>query len=288
MAGKGAMKANVVGDTERVRTRSLSQGNFSREPAVKIHSMGNNISINEASASPTLTTPLPQIILEKTMQVPKISLFEIPEEEENGGEMKLEKVEIQQIIDMQDYLQVADGEKLNLLMFAINKMNTSWQYKLDKIQEALTLDEEGIFPRLQDCETNIDDHAERISVLEEENKKLQEDVDFLKGVIQVQDKKIVHLQTDAADAKARSMANNLLISGLTGDVDDEKCKEKCFQFLKEKVQVLIEEKDIVVAHRLGEKTGIQDRTMVVKVTNRIRHEIFKYTKNLKGVKMRKA
>ena len=196
--------------------------------------MGNNTSTSlQPVGSPKLTTPLPQIFLASTMDVPKLSLFEIPEEQEESHQT--ENVAIQQIIEMKDFMQVSNGEKLNLLMFAINKINTSCQYKLDKITQALTCEEEGIFPRLHECEQNIDGHMEHIEVLKEGNRKLREDVDFLKGLAQVQDGKISHLQSNGVESRSRSMANNLVINGLCGDSEEENCQEKSVQFLKNKV-----------------------------------------------------
>ena len=276
---------------ERMRTRRSTQG------------MGNNISMTdnvqlEFPGSPKLTTPLPSIILSKEIVVPKINMMEEATEnpksdgnsneanqetsQENGKRMETETIEIKQIIDMKDFLQVQEEEKLNLVMFAINKLNTTWQYRMEQITGALTCEDEGVLPRLRDCEQTNDTHADRIEVLEEENKRLREDVDYLRGVIQVLDRKTNHLQNQAVDSKARSMANNIVISGLTGDADEEDCKQKSTDFIQGQLRMEVSADEIQVAHRLGEKFRGKDRPMVVKVAPKTRGEIFKYTKNLKG------
>ena len=46
----------------------------------------------------------------------------------------------------------------------------------------------------------------------------------------------------------------------------------------------VEEGDIIVVHRLGHKQDSKPRQMVVRCAHGFRDKVFKYTKNLKGVK----
>ena len=49
------------------------------------------------------------------------------------------------------------------------------------------------------------------------------------------------------------------ISGICGDTQNENCKNKTYVFLKEQVQILIKEEEIVVEHRLREKIAAEAR-----------------------------
>ena len=56
------------------------------------------------------------------------------------------------------------------------------------------------------------------------------------------------------EAKARSMANNITISGITGDEEDEEdCTTKVKNFFTNQMEMEIKEGDVLVAHRLGQK-----------------------------------
>ena len=100
----------------------------------------------------------------------------------------------------------------------------------------------------------VDNHSERMGTLEEQNRKLREDVDFWKGIAQLQDQKTGQLQKETINLNSQNMAT---ISGICGDTQNENCKNKTYVFLKEQVQILIKEEEIVVEHRLREKIAAE-------------------------------
>ena len=57
------------------------------------------------------------------------------------------------IMNMKDFMQVSESEKLNLIMVAINKVNINLMNKMSVIETALLDEEDGVFPRLVQCET---------------------------------------------------------------------------------------------------------------------------------------
>ena len=79
------------------------------------------------------------------------------------------------------------------------------------------------------------------------------------------------------------MANNIVIYGLTPDNKEEDCKSKVSEFVKEKLQMTSID-GILVAHRLGKQVGTKPRPMIVRCSQNLRDNIFKYTKNLSGKK----
>ena len=52
--------------------------------------------------------------------------------------------------------------------------------------------------------------------------------------------------------------------------------------MKNKMEMTLEENEIKVAHRIGEKRRGKPRPMVVKCKPGLRQRVFQFTKNLKG------
>ena len=207
--------------------------------------------------------------------------------EENMPE-PLKKHTATPLLDPKVFSVLPTQEKMDQLVIAINHISTTLQNKFVGLQLAMIMNDEGIFTRLKELEsandaTAID--ANKIAELEEKNLRLEEDNALLKGVVQVQDRKISTLQKQVLDLRARSMANNLVISGITGNDENENCKEKVESFIRTKLKKEIKDSDVKIAHRLGKKKeGVKPRSMVAKVSPELRHSIFMYTKNLKGQK----
>ena len=70
---------------------------------------------------------------------------------------------------------------------------------------------------------------------------LQSDNDTLKGVIHKCSQKLKHLNDRVAMLTAKSMENNITITNLEGDKDKEKCKENVITFLRNKVEIDVDE-----------------------------------------------
>ena len=285
---KGKMQPSQQ-STSKVRTRSVSQQNMGNNVS-SIHNQEPSSSVINPS-SPQLTSPLPQIALETTMKVPKFPplaslLYGESEMDNSTIQAAEETVPIRSIVPMRDFMQVSNEEKLNLIMVAINKFNTTFQHKLDYFTSALSDEEDGVFPRLRDCERDIDEFRDRMDTMETTNTGLLEDVRILKGIVKTQQNQLNALQHNAVEGKTRSMKNNLIIDGiLQDDADHENsCKPMVHNFLKEQLGMEVAETEIVKAHRLGEKKTIRDRPIVVKVSEELKYKVFSNTKNLKGKK----
>ena len=72
--------------------------------------------------------------------------------------------------------------------------------------------------------------------------------------MQKQEKQISTLKSKVRDLTTRSMAKNVLISGLMGDEHGEDCVQKVKQFCVSKLKMQIQDGEIEVAHRLGPKS----------------------------------
>ena len=192
------------------------------------------------------------------------------------------------LVEIEFFKQKKEDEKLNMIMSALNTLNSSYSMKLRIIETALLHEEEGVFPRIRELEKITDGYAEKAETFEEireENQKLCEDVRILKGIVQVQDRKITAMSSEITDLRARSMSKDVVITGITGDESDENCKENAKSFITGQLKMEITQEDVRKVHRLGRKIpGKKPRSMVVQCSDKLRSNIFAYTKNLKGVK----
>ena len=289
---RGAM-ANA---SDRVlRSRNPSQG------------MGNNVSLQNpplagiSPVSPTITQPLSQDQISQMHSVTRnlsavMENQDIPDDRSHSEKdlvreqcVTYKKSGKEPIVKLDDFKQVNEDEKLNLLMVAINKIGVSvnsMNDKLDSMYEALNDEEDGVFPRLRDCESVVNNYKDRIESLKETNELLKNDVSFLRGVVQVQERKIEGPSNQLLDSKAHSMKDNLTISGITGDgADEENCATKVKSFFQHQMSLEVEDSEIKIVHRLGEfRESNNPRQMVVKCAPSLRSKVFGYTKNLKGKK----
>ena len=145
------------------------------------------------------------------------------------------------IINMKDFIEVDMDEKLNLLMSAINKVNTNLHLKMENLQKAvmdpkegisarvtecendvttikkvLNDEQEGALPRLRDAESTLTDLQEQMDTLEGKTAHIQHQLALVIGTLQVQDKQLSSNHNKIVDLTARSMSNNLISLALLG------------------------------------------------------------------------
>ena len=207
------------------------------------------------------------------------------------------------VVKMEDFEAVDINDKLNLLMAAINKINTGFHYKFEELSRRIDEDmtshmekyeslQQEITARIDDLGNNLPQNATLLKCIEDleaENSMLQDDVTVIKGLLQVQDKQISGNKEKIVDLTACSMANNVVISGLL-ETEKEECKQLVLEFLREQMKMEVEDSEVLVAHRLGCKAaaGSKPRQMVVRCVHSLRECIFNSTKNLKDVKNAKG
>ena len=291
ITSKNIKNMSVVLDTYNLRKRHVSV-----------------ISTSEAGGEPSTN---PTIVEETTSLVEEIHDNNLRQNPDVQLEVKKKDKEYP-VIDMGDFSEGDMDLKLNLLMIAINKINTGFHLKFEKldrqlnsttdglitrvkkceegiasIKEVLNDEEEGALPRLRDVEEITNDHETRLEALEKTNGQLLEEIAMLRGVVQVHDQQLISTKSRLTSLLARSMFNNITISGLVGDDSKENCKEKVLNFLREKMKMEdLKDKEVEVAHRLGPKQPGKIRLMVVRCKFSLRDRVFTYVKNLKDVKNR--
>ena len=226
------------------------------------------------------------------------------------------------LIAMEHFRQAEISDKLDLLMSAINTVNTNFHHKFDAVQRdhtTLALQFSEVLPKITELQTNmsevqarVDDAEGRIAGIEGLKQKMaqleggsletiknlkdkvtrletsfsqmNDEVFTLKGFVQVRDKQITTNKNKIVDLTARSMANNIVIYGLTPDLGkEEHPKAVTLEFIKSKLQMDIRDEDVIVAHRMGSKIGAKPRPMIVRCSQILQNTIFSFTKNLKDL-----
>ena len=117
-------------------------------------------------------------------------------------------------------------------------------------------------------------------------KVLKNESAVLKGIIHKHSTQLKSLNDKVAMLSAKSMENNITITGLGGEKkskERENCKENVISFLKEKVEIDADESEIFVAHRIGQRDSknSKPRMMLVRCKYQLKERIMKNAKNLK-------
>ena len=168
------------------------------------------------------------------------------------------------VMNMSDFEEEEVNVKLNRLMVAINTINTNFHHKVESLHNQIT----GVVTpkieavenayvelaaRVDDLEQNQPSHKElldKIGTLESTCVNLKDDVALIKGIIQVQDKQIKTQGSKLVDLTTRSMAKNIIISGIL-EQKEEDCKAAAFKFLRELLKMEVKDSEVEVAHRAG-------------------------------------
>ena len=145
--------------------------------------------------------------------------------------------------------------------------------------------QEGLDPRLEAAADGLKDANETIEHLKLENRSLKSELDIVKGLLFRYDAEIRSLRDKVTSLTARSMSNNVTISGITGDninPKEDKCKSKVTQFLKDTMGLTFKEDHVQTAHRLGTFDKDKDRPVVVRCHHSLKSAVLKSKEVLKN------
>ena len=168
-------------------------------------------------------------------------------------------------IDIATFEKQSNTEKMGNI---ISTMNGLCQ-KMSEIDTQNNHETDGI-------QVNQDKSAKELAKAIKEN-------GILKGLVQRQFCQIRDLNEKVAHLTAKSMDQNLTISGLEGDKPKEACKDNVITFFKSEVEIDAEHNEILVAHRLGKysKQQKRPRLMVVKCSYELKERVLNNASNLK-------
>ena len=125
----------------------------------------------------------------------------------------------------------------------------------------------------------------KIEKLETLMSNMCDELSVVKGFVQTQDKALKTTKEKVVDLTARSMSNNITISGILGDLPkEENCKAKVLDFMRTEMAMEVSDEEVLVAHRMGkyDVKNVKPRLIVVRCSQQLIDRVFQYTSNLKG------
>ena len=104
---------------------------------------------------------------------------------------------------------------------------------------------------LEEAKEVLETNKLRLDAMEIEVNDLQEENEVVKGLLFRHSNKFQSLNKKVTNLTARSMRNNITISGLAADMKGENCKNMVVKFFQDQMHLPIEPKEIFVAHSRG-------------------------------------
>ena len=179
-------------------------------------------------------------------------------------------------INPEAFNKASMDEKLLTMVTSLNKLHV----KFDAMDEILHKKDEGLVPKMEALGTDVDDIAV-------EHDGIKFELEITKGLLHKQGLQIQQILEKLTDISARQMKDNLTITGLVepqngqGEEDNEEdCEAVVTTFLKEQLEIEAGSQQILVAHRIGEKTSSRDRPMVVRCHPKLRQKVLNKKKTL--------
>ena len=203
-------------------------------------------------------------------------------------------------IEVEKFNASTQAEQMGNILSVMNSLCL----KVTEMDIGLNHDTDGIFTKLQTVTSQADSnsdsiteaktvHTNAVAAFQKELKEAKEGItalqtenSLLKGVLHKNSQQLKFLNDKIAMLTAKSMENNITISGLIGDKDKENCKDTVMTFLKKEVEIDVTEEEIYVAHRIGKLRQNQEeqkypRLMIIRCKQQLKNRILKNAKNLK-------
>lgn len=190
------------------------------------------------------------------------------------------------MLKKEDWQGKNQSHKLDSVFDSINKLYSVYEQVSQRIQplEIAIFDKtDGILPQLQGLADYAKEADTRVDSLMKENISLKEELEVVKGILHKQSKQITALQGRQAHQTARSMADNIVFTGLLGDsseADNTVAQALVTEFLEEKLEIEFEQHDILVTHWMGQYVKDKHRPIITRVRPNLRKNILDNTTKL--------
>ena len=174
--------------------------------------------------------------------------------------------------DVDDLKKQKDSEKMDTFVTTVNALCL----KLAELDIQNNHETDGIGVRLNTTIVQMDKDTLEIAKLKQEN-------GILKGLVQRQFTQINELNDKVTFLTARSMENNITITGIENDTPNEDCKKSVLEFMRQQMEIEANEEEILVAYRLGKlpKNGKKPRMMMVRCVQPLKERVMSNVANLK-------
>lgn len=171
--------------------------------------------------------------------------------------------------------------EFTMIMASLNQLHN----KFDKMHDTIYDAETGLKPEVELLKCESSSAVNRLTKLEADNQTLRKELDIVKGLLQREYFYRENLEKKVLDLTARSMSNNVTISGLQYN-RGENCKEKVINFFERVMEIPCNPAHVIVAHRIGivdEKSRFAP-LMIARVETELKETIFGNVANLRNKK----
>lgn len=167
-------------------------------------------------------------------------------------------------------------EKLDPLWNTVFEEEVGLQDVVKKLENAFYEEDTGVKSKVLQLEQSADYMSKNYDDLVKELDAIKSEQEIIRGYVTKHEDQIVAVQDKTTDIIAKSMENNISISGIE-EQQDENCLDKVKQFLEDELR--IENIDtgelykIKEAFRVGVPSTIKPRVMIVKCNQFLRKKI---------------
>lgn len=243
----------------QVQAQALANAQSELSPRrLRKHSYKEAVTLNSASNAVKMSGKLPELV------------------EHDSGDHDDHK-----LISKDEYAKKNTTQKLDVVADAINKMynkitdlTTGFDAKMKPINDAIFDDQNRVLPKIE----TVIDHArstdDAIQQLTAENLELRDELDILKGVVDKMANQLDTANSRINQLTAKSMEDNLVISGILEDLPKKSLRSQVHQFFQEEMALNnINDYDIIKVYRIGKYEKGRNRPILVQCTPELRRYI---------------
>lgn len=193
------------------------------------------------------------------------------------------------LLRREDFEKKTNPNKMEAVFDAINRlhsMHLQTSAKIKDLEYAVFDEDSGVLPQLKAVAEHAKGSDDQMKIVTAELIELREELEISKRIIHKQSKQIETLKNKQADLTARSMADNITITGIKSDSPKQtttECIALLLNFFEEELEFKLEEDEAIsVAHRIGQYTKNSHRPIVFQCPQPIRKKNFDNTRKLAG------
>lgn len=217
----------------------------------------------------------------KPSRQPKINVFARNRQSKHNsapGSYMADIEEVDEFESMEELLPNDAG--LKQIIEKINEIGK----RVEAMEFMVFNQETGLKGRVASQQVKAETSQGKLLFMSKEYKTVKQDLTVIKGLVQHQAQQIGVLDSKVVDVTARSMAKNIVISGIM-EAPNENCIQQVQRFLKNKLNIPIDIDDslkVKIAHRMGVAKQNSSRAMVAKINQALRQEIYNNIEDLEG------
>lgn len=191
--------------------------------------------------------------------------------------------EAEVLIPRDEFSKKSQAQKLDSVAEAINKMYQKMnevtqrlENKISPVEDAVFQQDTGMLSQMETLVDNAKSVDSRIQSLAEENLQLRDELDIIKGIVHK-----IAKQCDSSSGKinqlvARSMEDNLVITGILDDIPKKSVRKQLHRFFQEEMELRnVNDADLLKVYRMGPREDGRHRPILAQCTPDLRRYLLR-------------